>query len=221
MKATRLYQKLEDFITPEMTDDWILYMGSVADFLCDNFRKRSMGLVCDFAAEIEKVYTAVFPSRDVMQQILDDGTQDAMLFAHHAKIWDIRMPPEAFHQMDRELLRQFRSRRISIYNLHVPLDNYGEHSTSVTLAKTLGITPEKPFAPYSGSLCGVFGTTDSVTIQDLRKRFQDVVGHEVRLYKYGDNEIKDRTVAVTAGGGLIVGGILEDVAEAGVNAYVT
>jgi len=109
-----------------------------------------------FATEINKVYTAVFPSREVMQRILDDGTQDAMLFVHHPSIWDIRKAPETFQQMDRELLQQFKDKRISIYNLHVPLDSFSEYSTSVTLAKALEIKIEKPFAPYFGALCGVF-----------------------------------------------------------------
>lgn len=221
MKATQLYKQLEkDFITPKMSDEWAQYMNSVADFLSENFRKRSMGLVCDFATEINKVYTAVFPSRDVMQRILDDGTLDAMLFVHHPSIWDIRKAPEVFQQMNRELLQQFKDRRISIYNLHVPLDNFSEYSTSVTLAKALGIKPKKPFAPYFGSLCGIFGKTTSAKVQDLKKRFQDAVGHEVSLYNYGDNEIKDGTVAIIAGGGNDID-MLEEIAKAEVNIFVT
>ncbi|MBU1136208.1 MAG: Nif3-like dinuclear metal center hexameric protein [Nanoarchaeota archaeon] len=221
MNATKLYQYLEkDFITSKMGDEWAQYMDSVADFLSKNFKKRSMGLVCDFAKKINKVYTAVFPSRKVMQRILDDGAQDTMLFVHHPSIWDIRKAPEVFQQMDRELLKQFKDKRISIYNLHVPLDNFGEYSTSVNLAKALGIKPQKSFAPYFGSLCGVFGKTTSATIQDLRKKFQNVVGHKVSLYNYGDNKIKDRTVAVIAGGGNDVD-MLEDIAKAGVNTFVT
>lgn len=87
MKASQLYQHLEkDFITPEMSDEWAQYMDSITDFLCDNFKKRSMGLVCDFATQIKKVFTAVFPSSEVMQRILDVGAQDAMLFVHHPSI---------------------------------------------------------------------------------------------------------------------------------------
>lgn len=225
MKATPIYQRLEEFITPEMNEDGARYMGSVADFLCENFRNRSMGLVCDFGMEINKVYTAVFPSREVMQGIIDTGIQDAMLFTHHSSTWDIREKP-AFLQMERGLLHQFKERRISIYNLHVPLDDYGEHSTSVTLAKALGIEPEIPFASYFGCTCGVFGKTDLVTVHDLRNRFQNAVGHEVSLYDYGDNEIKDGTVAVIAGGGLggFTGGdaeLLGEIVEAGVNTYLT
>jgi putative NIF3 family GTP cyclohydrolase 1 type 2 len=221
MKAIQLYQHLEkDFITPKLSDEWAKDMGSVADFLSDNFKKRSMGLVCDFATEINKVYTAVFPSKKVMQRILDDGIQDAMLFVHHPSIWDIRKAPEIFQQMDRDLLQQFKDRKISIYNLHVPLDNFGEYSTSVTLAKALGIKTEKPFAPYFGSMCGVFGKTDISTVQDLRKKIQEAVGHEISLYNYGDNKIKSKTVAVVAGGGNDID-ILKDITKAGVNTFVT
>ena len=221
MKATQLYQHLEkDFITSEMSDKWAQYMNSVADFLSENFKKRSMGLVCDFATEINKVYTAVFPSREVMQRILNEEIQDAMLFVHHPSIWDIRKAPEVFQQMDRDLLQQFKDRKISIYNLHVPLDNFGEYSTSVTLAKSLGIKPEKSFAPYFGAMCDVFGKIDVMTVQELRKRFQETVGHEVSLYNYGDNEIKERIVAVIAGGGNDVD-MLEDISKVGVNTFVT
>ena len=220
MKATQLYKQLEkDFITPKMSDEWAQYMDSVADFLSENFRKKSMGLVCDFATEINKVYTAVFPSRDVMQRILDDGTLDAMLFVHHPLTWDIRKAPEVFQQMDRELLQQFKNRRISIYNLHVPLDNFGKYSTSVTLAKALGISPEKPFAPYFGALAGVFGKINLATVQDLKNKFQETVGHEVSLYNYGENKIKRGTVAVVAGGGLDE--TINEIAQNKVNVLIT
>lgn len=221
MKAAELYKQLEkDFITPKLTDEWAEHMDSVADFLSGNFKKRSMGLVCGFAEEINKVYTAVFPSKEVMRQILDDGAQDAMLFVHHPSIWDIRKAPEVFQQMDKKLLQQFKERKISIYNLHVPLDNYGKYSTSAALAKALGIKHEKPFAPYFGGLCGVFGKADSATVQDLRKKFREAAGHQVSLYPYGDKKIKGKTVAVVAGGGNDVK-ILEEIAKSGVNTFVT
>ena len=221
MKASQLYNQLEkDFITPEMSDEWAKYMDSVTDFLTDNFKKRSMGLVCDFATEINKVYTAVFPSEKVMQDILDRDETDVMLFVHHPSIWDIRKAPEIFYQMDRDLLQQFKDRRISIYNLHVPLDNYGEYSTSVTLAEALGIKPEKPFAPYCGGLAGVFGKIDLKTVQELKQKFEILVGHEIRLYKYGEDQIKNGMVAVIAGGGNDID-MLKEVAEAGVNTFVT
>jgi putative NIF3 family GTP cyclohydrolase 1 type 2 len=200
MEAKTLYDMLEqDFIKPGLTDDWAQYMGEVADFLSENFKQRSMGLVCDFATDVRKVYTAVFPSREVMQKILDDKVEDAMLFVHHPSIWDIRRAPSSFYQMNRDLLQQFKDRRISIYNLHVPLDNVGEYSTGTALAEALGIKIEKACSPYFGSLSGLIGTAPCKTIQELQEIFARAVGHKVKLYKYGEDELGK--VAVLAGGG--------------------
>lgn len=221
MIAEQLYKQLDnDFITPRMSDEWARYMDAVADFLSENFKRRSMGLVCDFTTEINRVYTAVFPSRRVMQGILNGGIQDAMLFVHHPSIWDIRKAPKVFQQMDRDLLQQFKERRIAIYSLHVPLDDFGEYSTSVTLAKVLGIKPERAFAPYFGAMAGVFGITKCATVQGLRSKFQEIVNHEVSLYHYGDNDITNATVAVIAGGGNEVDALIE-ISRAGVNVLVT
>ena len=221
MKATQLYAKLEkDFITSALSDDWVRYMEPVQDFLSGNFKKRSMGLVCDFAQKINKVYTAVFPSLKVMKEILAKNETDIMLFVHHPEIWDIRKAPKTFQQMDRKLLEKFREKRISIYNLHVPLDNFGKYSTGSALAKALEIKPEKPFAPYFGSLCGVLGRTKCKTVKELKEKFQQTVGHTVSLYKYGDDKIKNGLTAVIAGGGNSVE-MLEEVAKAGANTFIT
>lgn len=221
MRADQLYEYLEkDFIKPKMSDDWARHMDSVADFLSDNFKKRSMGLVCDFTTKINKVYTAVFPSKKVMQKIINNSPEEAMLFVHHPAIWNIRKAPNVFQQMNRNLLKQSMERKISIYNLHTPLDNFGEYSTTVSLAKALEISPEKPFAPYSGAMSGIFGKTNATTVQKLKNKFEAVVGHRVSLYSYGEKKIKNKTVALIAGGGNDVD-FLKEVAEAGINIFVT
>ncbi|VVB78045.1 NIF3 (NGG1p interacting factor 3) [uncultured archaeon] len=221
MKAKELYARLEkDFIRPELSDDWAEYMNEVKDFLSDNFKKRSMGLVCDNSEQINKVYTAVFPTKEVMKYVLNQKAENAMLFVHHPSIWDITNTPEVFQQMDKGLLKKFKARRISVYNLHVPLDNYGEYSTSLTLAKGLGINPTKPFGQYFGALCGIFGKTKLKTTRELSNNFKKLVGHKVSLYQYGSPEIKRGVIAVVAGGGNDVE-MLQEVAKEGINTFVT
>lgn len=102
----------------------------------------------------------------------------------------------------------------------MPLDNFGKYSTSFSLAEALEIKPEKPFAPYFGSLCGVLGKTKCKNIKELKEKFKQVVGHKVSLYKYGGEEIKDNIVAVAAGGGNSVE-IIEEIAKEGANTFVT
>ena len=221
MQASKIYTQLEkDFIKPEFEEDWSDRVDTIQKFITNNFKKRSMGLVCDFTQQINKVYTAVFPSHKVMQAILNKKETDIMLFLHHPAIWDLYAPPKAFRQINRELLQQFKKRRISIYALHVPLDHYSEYSTSGTLAKALEVKIQKPFGPYRGSLCGVFGTTDIQSVQELRKKYQSLIGHKASLYQYGTNAIKNQKVALVGGGGNKVEFIKELVKE-GVNTFVT
>jgi putative NIF3 family GTP cyclohydrolase 1 type 2 len=68
-------------------------------------------------------------------------------------------------------------------------------------------------------MAGVFGKTDCATVQNLRNKFQEIVGHEVSLYHYGNGEIKDGIVAVVAGGGLDE--TIEEIAQNKVNVLVT
>jgi hypothetical protein len=87
MNSARLYEQLEkDFINPALSDDWAGRMTAIADYLTDNFKKRSMGLVCDNSRVVSRVYTAVFPSRRVMQTILDKGEGNVLLFVHHPMV---------------------------------------------------------------------------------------------------------------------------------------
>ena len=201
MLAKELYDHLEkDFIKPGLVDEWYKYMEELEPFICKNFKERDMGLVCDFAKNINHVYTAVFPSENVLQKIINNS-DEAMLFVHHASNWDLKKSPVGFYLMNSDLLEQLKKKNISIYCLHSPLDNYGENSTSKTLADVLDIEIDKPFINFYGAVCGIIGRTKLKTINELQIKYSKVVGHETKLYQYGDNTILDNKVAVCAGGG--------------------
>ncbi len=221
MKAELLYQRIhKDFVRPGMSDDWALGMGSISDFLCDSFKATSIGLVCDFATEVTEVRSAVFPSAKVMQAMLDEGFSNAMLFVHHPAVWDIRRIAGVFYDMDRGQLEQFKARKISVFSLHAPLDNFGIYSTTVTLAKALGIEPFKAFAPYNGGLCGVFGNCGYQEVGPLQQSLEKALGHRARLYSYGAPAIKGGRVALVAGGGNQIE-VLEEIVAEGLNTFVT
>jgi putative NIF3 family GTP cyclohydrolase 1 type 2 len=221
MEATKLYDQLEtDFIKPSLTDDWSKETADISDFITDQYRKRFMGLVCDHTPTINKVYTAVFPSNKVMQLILSKNETDILLFVHHPAIWDINKSPQVFQTIDIDLLKQFKDKRISIYNLHVPLDNFSDYSTSVTLAKQLNLKIEKKFAPYFGAFCGVIGKTEVLNIKESKQQFELILGHHASLYQNNGNEIKNQKVAVVAGGGNSLE-ILKEVFDEGINTFIT
>ena len=218
--AIELYNALEkSFIFPQLSDDWVQETSDILEFLTPNFQNRWMGLVCDFTETISRVFTAVFPSDKVIEKILKSGAQNALLFVHHPATWDIRKAPNVFQQMNRDLLAELKQRNIAVYNLHVPLDNFGDYSTSVCLARALKIEPQSPFSPYYGALAGVFGKTAFHTTTQLREFFMQQVGHTVSLYDYGENRIRNNRVAVIAGGGLSED--IEEISKNGVNTFVT
>ena len=223
MKAVDLYSQLEiDFVKPEMTENWYEYgMTEIAEYVCDNFKQRSMGLLCDFAEEINMVYTAVFPSDKVLKKILSDNITDAMLFLHHPLVWDLSKDPNnAFYQINAELLQRLDENRISLFNFHYPLDNYGQHSTSKTLADAIGISIEKPFAEFCGAMCGVIGTTSCKDIHELNARYSQAVGHDTKLYQYGNDTIFNNRVGVCAGGGNDAA-IVEELIKEGINVLIS
>jgi len=219
--ANNLYLQIEkDFITPGLSDDWAQYMESISEYLTDEFKSRSMGLVCDNTDVVNKVYTAVFSSDHVMRFMLDKDESHLLLFVHHPSNWDIRKYPEYFQQMDRNLLHQFVERQISIYNLHVPLDAYGKYSTSVSLANNLGFNIIKPFYHYFGAEVGVYCETKISSTRELNKLFESTLGHRTSIYPYGKDEISRGIVAVVAGSANSMS-IHEDMMKEGINTLIT
>jgi len=219
MKALDLYRQLDkDFVTPQMSDiNWFASMADFEGYVSDDFKQRNMGVLCDFATEVNRVYTAVFPSDAVLQRILDDGARDAMLFVHHPLVWDLSKDTNrAWYPINSSLLEELKGRGISIFNYHVPLDNFSEYSTSHMLAEALGIKHEKPFAPYGGVLCGVIGKAACKYVYELKVHYSKIVRHDSSLYIYGDEALVDGRVAVVAGGGNDVE-VLQHVAAEGIN----
>jgi putative NIF3 family GTP cyclohydrolase 1 type 2 len=161
-----------------------------------------MGLLCNFAGETTKVYTAVFPSDKVLTKILQDDTKDALIFLHHPMDWDLSKDPnQAFYNISPQMLEQLKAHHIALFNFHFPLDNYSEYSTSKTLAEALGLTVEAPFHLCCGALCGVIATTCCKDVHELNAAYSQAVGHETKLYPYGESQIANQRVAVVAGGG--------------------
>ncbi|MCL2764742.1 MAG: Nif3-like dinuclear metal center hexameric protein [Treponema sp.] len=220
MLAKDLYIKIDnDFIKPGLSDDWIDYMPELKPYFCDNFINTNMGLVCDYTETVNNVFTAVFPSEDVLNKLIDNY-KNAMLFVHHASIWNLNKSPVGFYNMNPSLLEKLREKYISIYCIHSPLDNFSEYSTSKTLADALDIEMVKPFIDYRGGVCGIIGKTKYETVNELQLKYSEAVGHDTKLYQYGGKKILDNKVAVCAGGGNDIF-VINEVIENNINTLIT
>ena len=202
MRAESLYAKLQsDFIKDGITDlNWAAKMPGLDSYLCAEFKLSGMGLMCDFTSEIEKVYTTVFLSDNVLEKILSDNASNAMIFSHHPTNWSIEHHGGNYSATEKYIAK-LRERSISVFVLHHPLDNFGEYSTCKTLADSIGIKVERPAFLYCGAMCGVIGMTDCKTISELSERYSKAVGHQTSLYQYGIENIAGEKIAVCPGGG--------------------
>lgn len=121
--------------------------------------------------------------------------------------------------MDKALLEAFKQRNISIYTLHVPLDDFWEYSTSYSLTKVLNIDFKKVFLEYYWSMAWVIGEVKNKSLQDIKQDFEKAVWHEVKLYDYGNWTIKNNTVALVAGGWLKES--IQEIADQGITLLIT
>jgi len=202
MVAYELYSKLNnDFITEDITDlNWAARMPNLEKYIHDGFKQTGMGLMCDFANNIEKVYTTVFLSDKVLFKILSDNVINALIFSHHPTNWDIKNHNGNYAATEDYIIK-LRERNISIYVLHHPLDNYGKYSTCKTLADKLKINIKKPGFLYFGAMVGVIGTTDFKNINELHEYYSQTLGHNTILYQYGQENIQGEKIAICPGGG--------------------
>jgi putative NIF3 family GTP cyclohydrolase 1 type 2 len=206
-----------DFPIALCDDNWS-EIGNT-EFITNQYRQRYMGLVTDNTESVEFAYTAVFPSAAVLERILADNRRNALLFVHHPMDFDMTRTP-VFIDIPKAYLHRLQERKLSIYNLHAPLDANGEYSTTVNFARTLGIEPVEGFYRYHKVDIGIIGTTGCRTVSELKARFEAAVGHEVAWYHHGDDVIDGGRVALVAGGGNDAS-IYPQLEELGIHTFLT
>lgn len=219
MKAKLLYKQLDsDFELDQLKEDWSWVEFN--EFYSEVFKERFMGPVLDNAEEITRVFTAVFPSDAVLNWIIDSGEMDVLLVTHHPLTWVSTEKDATFLTIPSELLASLKDRRIALYTLHSPLDKVGPYSTSMMLANAIEVVPDTAFCEYHGVQVGQMGTSHLTTVTELAKKVESAVGHIVKVWNYGSENIRGQRVAVVAGGGNIPE-VIKEIVEAGLNTYVT
>lgn len=219
MNADRLYKKLDgDFDIQSIRDDWSFM--DLNGYITPSFKEKFMGLVLDNSSEIQKVYTATFPDTEILNKIFKRGERDILLFSHHAMGYTGSTVEFPFYSVPVEHLEEMRKRRIAFYMLHAPLDKNGPYSTSVSLAKALNLEITGEFCQCDNIKVGVLCRTKFTSVSDFVDHVREIIGHEIRLRPYGEPVIRNGTVAVAAGGGSYPF-VAEELAELGVNTYLT
>jgi len=104
--------------------------------------------------------------------------------------------------------------------MHLPLDKNGTYSTSVSLAQALQLDITSEFCEYLGCKVGVICETGFTKLEDLASHVENVMGHEIKVRRYGNEIVEGKIVAVAAGGGCI-DFVAEELAELEINTFLT
>lgn len=204
MTTRELAARLDDYFRVDevRNDDWAPIFDALypdpywRDFAEPGYDGRWNGLFVRGGDEVERVATCVFPS-DRLVADLDGGT---FLFSEHP-IDDAA--GDLFTPLARETFEAMKKRRISLYNVHAPLDMHPEVSPSRLCAEGIGIRNLEEYFSIADGIPGgaaVVGDSDS-SVDELAERLRRFLGGEIPVRVLSGSGRRAGRVAVVAGGG--------------------
>ena len=179
----------------------------------------TMGLQFDNTDVVHKVYTATFVSREVLEVMEGRGDTHCLLFTHHP----VSQKEDLMHDsppVAQDIVERLKARNISVFNYHIPLDRVSPWSPGTNLAKALGVTPYEEFYEQNQVRMGLLCHTPFTTVSQFAQRVREVLGHEIRVYPYGDEQLMGGNIALM-GGGASNPNIYAELREKGINLFLT
>jgi putative NIF3 family GTP cyclohydrolase 1 type 2 len=186
------------------------------EFFRSSFLDRFHGLTVHNGSIIDRIYSVVFLSEEVLDKILTGGRREALVITHHPLMMETSN--RGFLPISREHLSVMQSRGISVYTLHTPLDVHWSISPSRALSRVLGLGEVKQCSQVSGGYAGVYGQLSNPM------EFEEFLGRVMSTTGVTDpNFIRKHRVVQMIGvlaGGIDVDGIKE-VTSLGCDVLVT
>lgn len=218
MEAKAVYGALrKDFLDNDLDDNWSFM--SQNDLINNEFRTRHNGLVYDFCRVIKKVFIVTFPDKALLDSIIDNNS-DVLIFSHHPMSWQPLSDGMPFINITEMQILKMKEKRVSFFVLHSPIDREGEYSTSFSFMQALRLKFLQSFYPLKGGNGGVIAESEILNIKEFGLYVKSRIGHDAKVYQYGDEIIKEGKLGILAGGGNVTAAV-EALKELGVNTYVT
>jgi len=163
-----------------------------------DFRARFNGLMLRAGDVITEVYCAVFPTPEVLEVVLQQARDQALLFLHHPL--DMETSGRGFLPISPLHLQALIKQGISVYSCHAPLDCHSRIGTAASLVSAFSIKQESEFAQYGNGYAGRIGSVSPVSVEALvhmgKREFN--VDH---VERGGGNPYQVTRIAVLPGAG--------------------
>jgi putative NIF3 family GTP cyclohydrolase 1 type 2 len=159
------------------------------------FLANKTGLINSSSDEIEKVFTVVFITQIIVDKLINK--RNSLIFTHHH--FNYHEDERGILPVSPEIFKTLREAGISVYVAHAPLDTHKIYGTSIALAETCNIKPEKLFFDYLGAPVALVGNIDKTDFDTFSETVrQNIQRPFLTLHKHKDDVGK---IAVVAGGG--------------------
>ena len=144
--------------------------------------------------EIKKIAFAVDASLESFRRAAETGA--GMLFVHHGLFWG--SPLRLIGRL-RERIKLLLDNNLSLYGVHLPLDQHPSLGNNAALAELLGIENPEPFGLYHGRKIGYKGRlAQALTIDEAGRRIAFMGRPPVGLFPFGKE--LNQSAAVVSGG---------------------
>jgi dinuclear metal center YbgI/SA1388 family protein len=144
--------------------------------------------------EIKKIAFAVDASLESFRRAAE--TRSGMLFVHHGLFWG---KPQRLERGLRERIKFLLDHNLSLYGVHLPLDQHPSLGNNAALAELLGIEKPEPFGLYHGRKIGYKGTLkEKLSIDEASRRIGFMGRPALGIFPFGKE--LNLTAAVVSGG---------------------
>ena len=162
------------------------YFRSILDL--DKFKDIDSSLngiqVDNDGSEIKKIAFAVDAGLEVFKRTIDAGA--GLLFVHHGLFWGSINRIEGSY---RERIKFLLDNNLSLYAVHLPLDQHPKLGNNAILAELLGLENLEPFGSYSGQKIGYKGNfSKALTVEEAEKKISYMNRPSLGILPFGKKE---------------------------------
>ncbi|MBS4174374.1 Nif3-like dinuclear metal center hexameric protein [Bacillus sp. FJAT-49736] len=193
-------------------------------FFEKDFTQFFNGLMLRGLEDVEKVFLAVFPTDEVLERFIEEGTKGDLLFMHHPLVMECGDPRgkwgRGFVPIPEDYLKRIKEKDLSVYTCHVPMDYHQELGTNAAMAKQLGAVVTDGFLKNEKgqSLIYVCDIPAVPTDEIIAKLLKD---YEIPYVDFeGKKQQEIKKIAIVAGCGDKVEW-MKEAESLGVQAYIT
>jgi dinuclear metal center YbgI/SA1388 family protein len=153
--------------------------------------------VGDINAEVNKVAFAVDASLATIHRAA--GQKADVLFVHHGLFWGSSIAITGRHY---SRIKTLLDNDLALFACHLPLDGNAVYGNNAQMAKKLGMTDVRPFAPYRGVNVGFCGTFPKpMTAQEIIARLGIRVNDTNFAVNCGERSFVNAGIVSGAGAG--------------------